>query len=109
MSETLKACPFCGGEARFNANMDDNYIECRTCRAQSEWFDTIREAIAAWNTRPTDTDEALEAALEVVRAAERWLDEVTNYSDLNLLALDNAVQDYRTKTDALAKAKEAHP
>jgi len=83
-------------------------FECQAGPLQmcQDW-NLLRGAVLALNTRPTDTDEALRAALEVVRAAERWLDEVKNYSDLNLLALDNAVQDYRTKTAALAKAKGA--
>ena len=52
MSETLKPCPFCGGEAR----MHDNGMEvvCVSCESCGPFCDTKAEAIAAWNARAAD-------------------------------------------------------
>ena len=64
MTEELKSCPYCGGEAnvnRYHADIDDVlfpgedndcwYVSCSMCRASS-WYDhDKKQAIAAWNTR----------------------------------------------------------
>jgi Lar family restriction alleviation protein len=68
MSE-LKSCPFCGsvkvefdplkntrGEARHFRG------QCQTCLASSAWFDTEKEAAAAWNMRSAQS--ALRTAWE---------------------------------------------
>lgn len=59
--EELKACPFCGGEARLN---DRPYYIVRCdfpdCTAElAALFDTKEEAITAWNTRTPDTAQLL--------------------------------------------------
>ena len=46
----LKNCPFCGGEAEF-ATKDENWIWCKKCGAESNYFEQTEEAIKAWNTR----------------------------------------------------------
>ncbi len=52
MSEELKPCPFCGGEAirgTFN-------VWCGSCRAETDKDDTDvtdQDVITAWNTRPS--------------------------------------------------------
>ena len=46
----LKNCPFCGGEAEF-ATKDGNWIWCKKCGAESNYFEQTEEAIKAWNTR----------------------------------------------------------
>lgn len=75
MSETLKPCPFCGGEASVKCEVlagmfvrgywvscDNNYcnenIECSTYA-----FDTKVDAIAAWNRRAAVTDEQFAVAV----------------------------------------------
>lgn len=56
MSDKLKECPFCGG----NAKISDSLIHCGKqmyqplcldCDAELGYFDTLGEAVAAWNTR----------------------------------------------------------
>ena len=49
MSE-LKRCPFCGGEAKL---VGDKYhwVLCDGCQGGSHAFETVEEAINAWNTR----------------------------------------------------------
>ena len=52
MSE-LKPCPFCGGEAELMVGKyyGTKWVECKTCHAESDAFDTRAEAIDAWNRR----------------------------------------------------------
>lgn len=54
MGETLKPCPFCGGEAHMSASSDGYGVECwnrRCIDMQLEQIPTEAEAIAAWNSR----------------------------------------------------------
>ncbi|MBE9515936.1 MAG: Lar family restriction alleviation protein [Proteobacteria bacterium] len=53
--ETLKPCPFCGGEAESETTICDDLVRCKSCGA-SIVFDTriVGSAIVAWNTRPND-------------------------------------------------------
>ena len=57
MSEELKPCPFCGGEARLvSAFLGTAYIVlCDTCNAAIKTRRTEAEAMAAWNTRAERT------------------------------------------------------
>ena len=52
MTEKLKPCPFCGGEAKINKR--EYSIECTRCSAYMGYFYTKQEAIEAWNRRVTD-------------------------------------------------------
>jgi Lar family restriction alleviation protein len=49
----LKPCPFCGKGARhhFSQGTGSNFVECVGCEADTAYYDTREEAIAAWNTR----------------------------------------------------------
>ena len=51
------------------------------------------------------TDKERKAERNVIEAAEIWLHEVKGYSDLNLLALDNAIQELQ-KVRAERKQKK---
>lgn len=62
--ETLKPCPFCGGEARCYSDPDEMedsegriwayYISCDRCAATSGWYFSRDHAAVAWNRRVTD-------------------------------------------------------
>ncbi|WP_196596041.1 Lar family restriction alleviation protein [Pectinatus frisingensis] len=60
MSDKLKPCPFCGGTP--NIHDDDNkhpefgkeifwQIYCMDCFGTNGWFDSVDDAITAWNRR----------------------------------------------------------
>ena len=59
--DTLKPCPFCGGEARLRAkHFTDGtcsyWVNCARCKAQVEPVTDVPEvAIKAWNTRAERT------------------------------------------------------
>ena len=52
MSE-LKPCPFCGGKARLDIDLEWYYVYCTKCQAQVEG-DWRAEAIKMWNRRVED-------------------------------------------------------
>lgn len=49
--EELKPCPFCGGEVEIVMSGGDRRVDCKTCGARSDWYDTEAEAIDKWNNR----------------------------------------------------------
>ena len=53
MSEKLKPCPFCGGEAELEDNLVGFKftVQCKECFSMTDGYFTSEEAIAAWNRR----------------------------------------------------------
>ena len=48
----LLPCPFCGGEAATEEEFTSfNVVRCLACGVVTDTYDTIAEAIAAWNCR----------------------------------------------------------
>ncbi len=61
-SEELKPCPFCG-EAELRIQQHPKYyyrVCCTGCSVQSAAWPTEKEAIRAWNTRPSADSELVE-------------------------------------------------
>lgn len=53
----LRECPFCGGDAAWFGCADGYEVRCRNvrCLARSSAFDTLPEAVEAWNARAERT------------------------------------------------------
>ena len=82
VSDELKPCPFCGGEAEF---LEDEFfchysVACTECGAGTDAYGVERDAIEAWNGRikPTFTPDELDAIRRNVcdRQAERELSKI---------------------------------
>ena len=63
MSEKLKPCPFCGGEAEI-VKCDNLfsilyfYVGCKTCLARAKsCYESPEDAVRYWNRRATDEQE----------------------------------------------------
>lgn len=73
-SESLKPCPFCGGNASPHARPPYGYprVMCDVCLGRMS-ASTIEEAIAAWNRRPSTADRGGEVDWrDDPSADERW-------------------------------------
>jgi len=56
-SDTLKACPFCGGDSVWlGSDSPGHEIHCRDCHATLRFCLTPDSAIAAWNNCPIETE-----------------------------------------------------
>ena len=53
MSEKLKPCPFCGGDARLLDGLGEYWVFC-VCRSSGPLCSSKDEAIRKWNTRHTE-------------------------------------------------------
>jgi len=60
----LAPCPFCGGreqhEMTYNGDYQTHYLQCR-CGARLSWSKTKEDAIKAWNSRPTEPKNDIDA------------------------------------------------
>ena len=84
MTDELKPCPFCGGDAM--TCFDDermifrHSVECIVCGGRSGWYSTKEVAATAWNARAAVTDEQFSLAVhdgrvwQKVRTCENVLD-----------------------------------
>lgn len=75
MTDILKPCPFCGGEAllhEFRTYVSDRhrmetkyYIECRKCGVEQRNYISDKEAANDWNRRASDAGTSFKAAREL--------------------------------------------
>ncbi len=74
--ESLKKCPFCGGEAEndFGFTHDNKtyfYVNCLQCGTETNHFETKAKASTAWETRADDWDELIEQRDELLKACKK--------------------------------------
>ena len=72
MSEKLKQCPFCGGEAELCYSEVDTF--CRKCNViqETEMWNT-RPIEDALNARIAELEDALNARIAELEAERRWI------------------------------------
>lgn len=79
----LKACPFCGGEAKYipiiingvNLVLSEGYVKCENCGCSTDKVKMYPEAIKDWNRRPAPENKPL--TLEQLRQMDGepvWID-----------------------------------
>lgn len=71
MNDSLKPCPFCGGEARLVKidQTDERFVVCGYCGLRTNFYGDERNAIYAWNKRAQSefTPDELDAIRRNVR------------------------------------------
>ena len=92
MSDELKPCPFCGGEARaFRCEESGTLdVQCQQCGAipfigsRTSEKKTMADVIAAWNARAAVTDEQFAMAVHDGRAWQAVREcRITNVRDFH--------------------------
>lgn len=77
MSQELKPCPLCAGEAEFNSigsGSSQGWIQCKACKLATPLFPFVTAAERAWNTRPTDALQAShEELMNVMNMAKPYI------------------------------------
>lgn len=78
MTEELKACPFCHGDAEVIEeeffNHDEWFVSCKHCKAQSYEATELQVTIAAWNNRvPDPRDSLIASQVKRIAELEAWL------------------------------------
>ena len=95
MSDELKPCPFCGGEATVESGYSRQneyiYIQCCTCLIETQPAGDPRTAIAAWNRRSAEPSE--EQKQDIAAQAR--------YQDKHILHLQEKIADAETRYHAL--------
>lgn len=85
MTQELKPCPFCGGEAVAETGSASSWVACRTPGCDCEQFHyTMEAAFTAWNTRApaSPVDAAADDLLAALVCARTALILYTNCDDL---------------------------
>lgn len=67
MTENLKSCPFCGGEAKCIEFYGLYHVICCNCHIAGKDCSTRESAVSAWNNRPIEDE--LEAENKRLREA----------------------------------------
>ena len=68
----LEPCPFCGAEAEIRTfDRKTYYATCRSCRADSGGYDTLMDAVVAWNRRTEKTHDTEEQTKDRLEAESR--------------------------------------
>jgi len=109
MTDELKPCPFCGGEAELRSwswPYVRYQVRCSACKCQARArMASEAEAIAAWNTRQSTTSDALAAMREAREALADVLDyrlkpDVWDNANTALTRLTTAIENVKENDDA---------
>lgn len=104
MTEKLKPCPFCGGEAALWKTLSGDYhIECiNMCdiKPGTLCYHTKEKAITAWNTRVIDNSEAYKLLHKTLLAVWALIPNVEKGAALDeLLVCANEIEKFLSQID----------
>lgn len=74
MTEDLKRCPFCKGNAWMSEQKTGHSVFCGGCGLKTRDYKTPEEAVAAWNNRPLEKEN---------KRLKKKLDEALRQRDFN--------------------------
>ena len=85
MTENLKRCPFCGGEAKCIEFYGLYHVICCNCYVAGKDCSTRESAVSAWNSRPVEDE--LHGRIEELESENKRLREALE------VILDSAQKD----------------
>ena len=93
MTENLKRCPFCGGEAKCIEFYGLYHVICCNCYVAGKDCSTRESAVSAWNTRPIEDE--LHGRIEELESENKRLREALEFYALgkHLLKASSVVCD----------------
>jgi Lar family restriction alleviation protein len=105
MSEELKPCPFCGYGKILQNSGDGYFVSCMKCGSRGskkKYYETMSDAITAWNTRPIE-DEKDKQIAELKAELSRNADE--GYVGF-MLGIEQMKKKLAEKDKEIARLKE---
>lgn len=96
----LEACPFCGGRGIVNLSAEKPYVYCESCDVHAPGYDTMEEAIKAWNRRSlAGVEEHVRGLQEEIAALKQELKDVRLAVSYSNDVAGSAIQDMKALGD----------
>lgn len=119
----LKPCPFCGGKPDLGSySSSENWIVvCSKCEAETQIYETEREAVKAWNTRQVEDDKvkyestsyscracknATDSEIKRLREALESIKEMSSYLSAGEITIYDLIGIHNICCDALEGKEE---
>ena len=106
MTEELKRCPFCGGEAKCIEYYGLYHVVCCDCYTTGRDCPSIETACKAWNSRPIENElhkkiEKLESENKRLREALESIKEMSSYLSAGEITIYDLIDIHNICCDAL--------
>ena len=106
MTENLKRCPFCGGEAKCIEYYGLYHVVCCDCYTTGRDCTSIETACKAWNSRPIENElnekiGKLEAENKRLREALESIKEMSSYLSAGEITIYDLIDIHNICCDAL--------
>ena len=106
MTEELKRCPFCGGEAKCIEYYGLYHVVCCDCYTTGRDCPSIETACKAWNSRPIENE--LHKKIEKLEAENTRLREALEfYANTDVYEYYDKYESTAIKNEGGQKAREA--